>query len=287
VTTFGKADGASVKNADGQGAGLHFKWPWPIQEVARVYDARVQVVEDQPEEQQTLDKQDVIMSTFVAWRVADPLRFYRTFSNVDQAERELRYRLRSARAEIGHYTFAELTNLDPQQLKLPQAEERMLARMQQELDQQECGIELRVLGVRRIVLAEAVSQKVFERMRSNRQRLAQRARSEGDAAASDIVARARSDEQRILAFANQRAQAIRAEGDAAAAEYYKVFRQNEEFAIFLRRLEEYQKVLSNNTTFLIDAAKGPFELFSGAAPPGPEAESGAPREGGLPAGVTE
>jgi len=289
LTTFGRADERSVKNADGQGAGLHFKWPWPIQEVARVYDARVQILEDQLEEQQTLDKQDVIVSTFVAWRIDDPLRFYRAFGNVDQAERELRYRLRSARAEIGQYTFADLTNLDPQRLRLPEAEEKMLGRMQQELDQQGYGIDLRAVGIKRVILAEAVSQKVFERMRSNRQRLAQRARSEGDAAASDIVAKARSAEQRILAFANQRAEAIRAEGDAAAAEYYRVFRENEDFAIFLRKLEEYQKVLGNNTTFLIDAGKGPFDLF-GQGPAAPAAGAGQPEagdRGALPAGVIE
>ncbi len=293
VTTFGKAETDSVMNADGKGAGLHFRWPWPIQEVARVYDRRVQILEDELEEQQTLDKQDIIIGTYIVWRIREPLHFYRTLNTVEQAQRQLRDRLRNARSEIGQYTFSELTNLDPEQLKLAEAETTMRDRMQEELNTQGFGIEIQAVGVKRIILAEAVSQKVFERMRSTRQRLAQRARSEGDAAASDIRAKAASAEERILAFADQRAQAIRAEGDAAAAQYYKVFKDNEEFAIFLRKLEEYEKILKNNTTFILDAQEGPFDLFAPAAKAvdasagsGPDAE--IPDEtNDLPAGVTE
>ncbi len=271
VTTFGRADAASVKNADGQGAGLHLKWPWPIQEVARVYDARVQVLDDRLEEQQTLDKQDVIVSAYVAWRIVDPLAFYRTLNTTAQAERQLRDRLRDARAQIGRYTFDDLTNLDATRLKLAEAEAAILTRIQTEVEQQGYGVQIQAVGVKRIMLAEPVTQKVFERMRANRQRLAQRARSEGDAAASDIRAKAKSAEQRILAFAEHRAQSIRAEGDAAAAEQYKVFRENEDFAVFLRKIEEYKRILKNNTTFLLDARSGPFDLF---APPRTPAEPG-------------
>jgi membrane protease subunit HflC len=267
LITFGKADQNSVMNDDGQGAGLHFRWPWPIQEVARVYDRRVQILEDELEEQQTLDKQDIIVGTYVVWSIRNPLDFYRTLNTVEQAQRQLRDRLRNARSEIGQYTFSELTNLDPEKLKLAEAEDTMRSRMQQELDNQGFGIDVKSVGIKRIILAEAVSQKVFERMRSTRQRLAQRARSEGDAAASDIRAKAKSAEERILAFADQRAQAIRAEGDAAAAEYYKVFKDNEDFAIFLRKLEEYETILKNNTTFILDAQEGPFDLFSSTSEP--------------------
>lgn len=268
VTTFGRADEQSVKNRDGTGAGLHLKWPWPVQEVARVYESRVQVLDDRLEEQQTLDKQDVIVNAYLAWRITDPLPFYRTLNSAEQAERQLRDRLRDARAQIGNYTFDQLTSLDPERLKLAEAEAAIQRRLQEEVQRQGYGVRIEAVGIKQIVLAEPVTQKVFERMRANRQRLAQRARSEGDAAASDIRAKARSAEQRVLAFAERRAEAIRAEGDAAAAEQYKVFAANEEFAVFLRKLEEYKRVLKHNTTFLMDARCGPFDLFAPALLPG-------------------
>lgn len=98
-------------------------------------------------------------------------------------------------------------------------------------------------------------------MRQTRQRLAQSARSEGNAIARTIRAKADSDRQRILAFAERESQAIRAEGDAAAAKYYEIFARNEEFAVFLRKPETLERTLSNNTTFLLDTGTVPFDLL--------------------------
>ena len=261
VTLFGRADASSGKvGADG-GAGLHFRWPWPVQDVARVYDGRVQLLEDRLEEQQTADKQDIIINAYVAWRISDPLAFFRSLNNIEQGERQLRDRLRDARAQIGQYAFAELASRDPERLKLVEAEEAMRARMQRETEEQGYGVSIDAVGIRRIVLAEAVTEKVFESMEATRKRLAQRARSEGEATANDLRAKARSAEGRILAFAKRRAENIRSEGQAAAAEYYEVFREDEAFAEFLRKLEAAVRALKHNTTFLLDGRKPPFDLF--------------------------
>src|SRR5258706_3503431 len=79
VTTFGRADEHSVLNApdaNGSGIGLNFKWPWPVQDVRR-YDTRVQILEDQPEQQQTKDAFSVIVNSYLSWRVSKPLAFFR------------------------------------------------------------------------------------------------------------------------------------------------------------------------------------------------------------------
>jgi membrane protease subunit HflC len=121
------------------------------------------------------------------------------------------------------------------------------------------------VGVKRLILSQSVTLRVFDRMRKTRERLAQAALSSGEAQASKIVSDARSAEQLILGFANRRAEAIRAEGDAAASEFYSVFSQNEEFAVFLRKMETYQSVLSNNSTFLFDLKQGGLfkEFYTG------------------------
>ena len=260
VTTFGKADASSVINMNGSQSGLHWKWPWPIQQV-RLVDTRLRVLKDRLEQQETKDKQVVIMKAFIAWRVTDPLLFQRSLQDESNAMRFIRDRLRTARAEIGNFTFDDLSNVDPEKLRLAEAEERILSRMQADLKDKGYGIAIHTLGIKRILLPEEIKTSVYARMRQTRHRLAQNARSEGEAIARSIRARARSDEQRILAFAERKAQSIRAQGDAAAARYYRIFAENEEFAVFMRKLEALETVLANNSTFLLDTKIEPFDLL--------------------------
>jgi membrane protease subunit HflC len=266
ITTFGKASKKDVINAQGNDAGLHFKWPWPIQKVKK-FDRRLLVLDDRLEQQETKDKQVVILKTYAAWKIVEPLNFYRSLKNIKGGERFLRERLRSARSEIGNFTFDDLTNVDPEKLKIVNAENAILKRMRSDLLNLNCGIAIESLGISRIILPEQITSSVFSRMKRTRQRLAQNARSEGNAIARSIRAKADSDKRRIMAFAEREAQGIRAEGDAAAAKYYKVFAQNEKFAIFLRKLEALESVLSNNTTFLLDTKMAPFDLLNDLSGP--------------------
>jgi len=279
VLTFGKADSSDMINAGTTDeAGLHWKWPWPIQEV-RFFDKRLRPLDDLLEQQETKDKQVVVLKTYLTWRITDPLAYYRTLQTDNGAEQFLKDRMRTARAEIGNYSFDELTNDDPARLRLAEAEEAILKRLRNDLVDQGYGIEVASMGVKRILLPEQITQAVFRQMSQTRQRLAQNARSEGEATARSIQAAARSDEQRILAFAQRKAQSIRAEGDAAAARYYRVFAQNEDFAIFIRKLEALEGILSNNSTFLLDTKLEPFDLlkdieFNGRTKPNPDDAEG-------------
>ncbi|MEX2673602.1 MAG: protease modulator HflC [Phycisphaeraceae bacterium] len=281
ATTFGRADADSVyegNRADAGGMGnLHFRWPWPIQQV-RTYDRRVRILDERLEEQQTLDNWAVVVSTYVAWRITDPLEFFRTLQDDTQAERQIRTRMRDARSVIGNYTFDQLTNTDADQIRLQEIEEALLAKLREGLNEEghSYGIEIEAIGIKRVILPQSVTQNVFERMQVTRQRLAQRALSEGDASAENIRARAEGARRTIMAFAARRADAIRAEGDQAAAQYYEVFKENEPFAIFLRNLDTYRQVFSHNTTFLIDAKEGGLgsEFYYGPQVPTPQQAEG-------------
>lgn len=266
VTTFGKAEEGSVVNADGKGAGLGFKWPWPIQDVRR-YPTHTQILEAPPEQQQTKDNQVVVVNDYVAWKISNPLEFERTLKSVYDAEEQLRNKLRTARALINQYSFDELTNRDPSKLKLEAVEKAMIESLQKDVNGKAYGIEIKATGIKRLVLPADVTEKVFERQRSSRQMLAQTARSEGEAIAKDINERAESSKNIILSFAERRAQAIRAEGDAEAAGYFKYFKDNEEFAIFLRKIDSLKSTLKHRTTFLLDTKTAPFDLLA----PKPEA----------------
>ena len=190
LTTFGKAGENAVKNEDGQGAGLYWKLPWPIQEV-RFFDTRVQVLETPLEQLQTKDQQIVVLNDYVAWRIARPLEFLLALKNVPAAEEQLRNRLRNARAIINQYTFDDLTNRDPAKLKLAKAEQAIRKTMQEEAGEKRYGVEIVAVGIKRVILPVDVSEKVFDQMRSTRRMLAQHAQSEGDVAANDIRQKAK------------------------------------------------------------------------------------------------
>ncbi len=260
VTTFGRATESSVVNRNGNQAGLHLKWPWPIQDVFQI-DRRFSVLEDRLEQQETKDRHVVIAKAYAVWRVDDPLCFYRTFRSSKDAEAFLQERLRATKAEISRFTFDELTNADPEKLKLDEIQQALLNRMKSDLAVHACGINVASVEISRILLPERITRSVFSRMKQTRQRFAQNARSEGKAIAQSIEAKTNSDKQRILAFAERVAQNIRAQGDAAAAQYYAEYNKNPDFALFLRKLEALEKSLEKNTTFVLDMDSEPFELL--------------------------
>ncbi|MFP4164503.1 MAG: protease modulator HflC [Chitinispirillaceae bacterium] len=263
VTTFGRATESSVKNADGNGAGIYIKLPWPLQNVVR-FDRRISLIEDRLEQQETLDKQVVIVKAFMTWRIEDPLSFYRMFSSTEHARYFLTERLHASKAEIGRFSFDDLTNFDPEKVKLEMVSEAMLERIKRQLSRYNTGVQIEAVGINRVVLPENITKSVFSRMKQTRQRFAQNARSEGNAVARSIKAKTDSDRLRIMAFAERMAQRLRAEGDSAAAQHYREYAQNPDLAIFLRKLDALKMSLEKNATIYLDTDSEPFRLLEGA-----------------------
>ena len=247
-TTFDKADESSVQETPG----LKWRWPWPVNKVA-LYSKRLQVLEDKIEELQTADGKSVIVRTYLTWRIADPLDFYITLKDPAEANRQLSSRLREIRGLISNYDFDELVNVDRDKIKLAYIEQRATTTLDEALRQAGYGIKVESVGIHKIILPESTTQKVFDTMIASRERLAENALQEGQAQASAIRSEATSARERILAFAERKAQAIRSQGDREAAVQYENFAQNEEFAIFLRKIEALKKMLDHNTTFVLSA----------------------------------
>lgn len=268
VETFGSVDDGSVyygkpekAQAGGIMGNLHFKWPAPIQSVD-TYDARVQLLETRLEQIQTADKKTVIPAVYIAWQIEDPLAFYQKLRKVKRAQQQLLTRLRDAKTVISSYRFDELTNADPAQLKLADAEEQMRKQLQEGLSTgEDYGIKILSVGIKRLVLPEDVTEKVFDRMRNTREAIAERARSEGTAAATSIRGQAESAKRLIMDFASKRADEIRATGVAAAAEVYKEFEKDVEFASFLRKIKSLREILAQQSTIFADPAMVPFDEF--------------------------
>jgi membrane protease subunit HflC len=273
-TTFDRADESSVQEAPG----LKWRWPWPINKVS-LYSKRLQVLEDKIEELQTADGKSVIVRTYLTWRIADPLDFYITLKDPAEANRQLSSRLREIRGLISEYQFDELVNVDRDKLKLADIERRAAESLDAALVQAGYGIKVESIGIHKIILPESTTERVFETMIAARQRLAENALQEGQAQASAIRSEATSARERILAFAERKAQAIRSQGDREAAVQYQNFAKNEEFAIFLRKIEALRKMLDHNTTFVLSAdSLGILDWFN----KDPATKAGAERPAAAP-----
>ena len=264
VTTFGSTGDGSVKNAPqpsaetvrtGGESGLHFKWPWPIQQVAARYDTRVQVTEGALEQANTRDKQSVIVRVYLTWRIEDPLQFYKQVGTTAEAEQALRTRIRDSQSLIGDYTFDQLANTNESQLRLEELGDRMKERIQARVDELSYGIRVEEVGVKSITLPGPVTQSVFARMRQERTTLADVASNEGQADRQALESEANNQRTIILSFANQQAARIRNQGDQRAAEQYTQFAEDQELASFLAEMEMLRRVNQNRVRFFIDAQK--------------------------------
>ncbi len=248
VKTFGRADPPIYGATD---AGLHWKWPWPIQSLVR-YDSRTFVFEDTYEQVNTQDKQNLLVTVFCGWRVAQPELFLRNIRTVAEAEDRLRNVVRSTKsAVVGRHALADFVNTDPGKMRISDIEGEILKAVADSASR-DYGVEVVALGIKSLGLPKDVTAKVIENMKEERNREANLYRGRGEAIANEILSRAKTARDAVHEFALAKAQSIKAEGDRAAAEYYKEFKRNEQFAMFLRDLEFLQETFKTNTVFLLD-----------------------------------
>ncbi len=254
LTTFGRPVRAINH------AGLYVRWPWPIQKVYR-FDGRIQTFEGPLEQSLTSDGKSIIVTLYAGWRIADAMRFLERVGTRSEAEHSLNTLLANYKnAVIGRYPFSSLVNTDRKKLKFDRIEQEILAAVGQPAKTR-YGIEVSFIGIRRLLLPESITRKVFERMRAERETIAEHYRAEGAAEATRIRAEADSRRDQILAHAEADAKRIRAEGDAEAAEYYRTFAQDPELAMFLRKLEVLEETLTNRATVILGPDTPPYDLL--------------------------
>jgi membrane protease subunit HflC len=247
--------------------GLYFKWPWPIQQVYR-YDQRIQNFEDRFSENYTADSVTLLTSVYVGWKISDASLFLPKFPgdpsvSVPSAQSKLEGMLRTAKmAVIGKYVLSDFVNADPKALKFDEIEQKIEQYVQAELQTNHYGIQLEFLGFKKIGLPENVTQTVFDRMKSERQKLIAFWQSTGDSEAMKIKSAADSEAAKTIADANATAIRIRAEGEAEAAKTLPILQQNPELANFLLRIDAWKQSLNQRTTLIFDERYPPFDLFS-------------------------
>lgn len=256
VTTFGKI--TSVKSA-----GLHFRWPYPIQKIER-FDNRLRCFEGgtgKTEETYTADSQSIIVGIFITYKIIDPQKLFRTVVNIYSGEDRLNSLMRSVKvAVIGTHKFDEFININPGKMRIGEIEEEMRKGLDGKA-RKEYGVEIVSAGIKSLAVPEKISEKVFERMKAERAVLAQKYRSEGKSIAQQIKNEADNKRKIKLAEAEAEAKRIQADGDAKAATYYSVFKEAPELADFLRKLDTLKKIIPKKTTLILNTKYPPFDLL--------------------------
>lgn len=242
-------------------AGLHWKLPTPIQRVTRV-DKRTLFTESGETELLTADKKNVVVATYLSWRVADPVRYLQALRTREFAEARLEALVQSELGSaLGDLPFSDLVPASAENPGLARLE-RKVHGAADEVARADFGIEIESLGVSRLNFPSQNLQSVFARMRSERERIARGLRSEGSAEAQKIKAEADRERSETLANAEAESARLRGEGEAEAARIYaEVYGGNEDFYRFLRTLESYEKVLGEKTTLVLPADSPFLELL--------------------------
>jgi len=247
------------------------------------FDRRILVSDAPQAEYLSQDKKRLVADPVTRWRIADPLKFFKTVRDESGARARLDDLVFSElRREVASHTFA--TVIGAKREAIMDAVAKSVRTKASEF-----GIEVMDVRIKRADLPKEVQQSVFARMQAEREREAKRYRSEGEEEANKL--RSQTDKERtiVLAEAEQNAQKLRGDGDATATRIYaEAYGKDPEFYRFVRSLQSYELFLGKRSTLLLSADSPLFRYLAGprpegdATPPGktpiPKVTAGGPPE---------
>lgn len=242
-------------------SGLHFKMP--IIEKVYTFDKRVQTVNSKSEKYLTKEKKNLIVDSFIKWRIDDVRQYYTTMGgNEDRAANRLSEVVADGlRSQFGIRDIKEVVSGDRAAIMdhiTKQTSDRA----------KEFGIQIVDVRIKKIELPTEVSTAVYKRMRTEREQVAEDWRQRGKADAQRIRAEADRESVEIVAVAEREAEIIRGLGDASAAQLYaNAFQKDEEFYELYRSLNAYKKSFSSKDDVLVLQPDSDFfHYFKNAAP---------------------
>jgi membrane protease subunit HflC len=238
--------------------GLHFKLPPPFQNVIYL-DKRILTIDTGDADRFiTAEKKNILVDTFVKWRIADPRLYFISLGGDEQRAQDRMSQIVKAalNEEITKRTVREV--ISGERGKVMTA-----LQVKVEAEAKQIGLEIVDIRLKRVDYVEQINNSVYDRMKSERVRVANELRSTGSAESEKI--RADADRQRtvILAEAYRDAEKIRGEGDAKASQIYaQAFSQNPEFYKFYRSLEAYRASFKGrHDVMVLDPSSEFFKYF--------------------------
>lgn len=225
--------------------GLKFKMPF-VNNVVK-FDNRIQTLDAPAERFLTGEKKNVIVDSYVKWRIVDAEKFYTsTGGSIAKANSNLTQIIKTGlKSEFSKRTIVDVVSGERAEIM------ENIAKLAKS-DVGEFGISVIDVRIKRIDLSQEVSNSVYRRMQAERERVAKDFRSKGAEEAEIIRAAADKERTIILANAYRDSEKIRGEGDATSANNYaKAYSQNSSFYSFYRSLESYNKSFNNQNDILV------------------------------------
>ena len=238
--------------------GLHVKLPF-VQNVEE-YDDRILDYNLAPQEIPTLDQKQVVVDSFVRYRIVDPLEFYKTVNSEIGVEARLNDIISSNLRRVFGGVILR-TVLSDERSSLLDSITNSVSR-----EAETFGLNVVDVRIRRVDLPEENSQAIYRRMQTQREQEARKFRAEGQRDARFIKADADKSQRVIVAEARKKAEILRGEGDAGATAIYNdAYGQDPQFFDFYRSMQALQKGLDGQTTSYVGAPEGDFFRFFGGA----------------------
>jgi len=249
-------------------AGLHFKLPF-IEQI-NTLDKRVLEWDGNPTQVPTLDKKYIWVDSFARWRITDPLVFFKTVAIEVSAHGRLDDIINGAvRNRISNHPLIEavrtsdrpmsiMTGIDGEATgevhEVEAGRDAIVDEVLQEAKQAatEFGIEIVDIRFKRLNYVEQVRESVYERMITERQRIASKYRSEGEGQKLEIEGRKEKEEKQIISEAYKKAQEIMGKADAEAIRTYaEAYAKDPEFYSFLETLTSYEENLAAGSVMIL------------------------------------
>ncbi|MCG7584027.1 protease modulator HflC [Photobacterium sp. OFAV2-7] len=262
--------------------GLHFKVP--VFDRVRMLDARIQTMDDQADRFVTSEKKDVIIDTYVKWRIEDFGQYYLTTGGGDASTAEALLKRKvvdSLRAEIGSREIKQIVSGPDRGTQTDSAEQngdevapateivaevaprkevegqrdQIMANVLADIKvsaMKDLGVEVVDFRMKKINLPDEISESIYRRMRAERESVARKHRSQGREKAEVIRAQSELEVAKILADADREARVVRGSADARTAEIYsEAFNKDPEFYNFLRSLKAYENSFNSKNDILV------------------------------------
>jgi membrane protease subunit HflC len=232
-------------------AGLHMKWFF---QSSTYFDRRMRIYNPRPSEFLTRDKKNLVIESYVAWRIQDPRRFVETVGDPIAAEMRLHDIVWSGlAAALGNRDLESIVSVNAQNIAASEMLDNLTA-LTDAAALAQYGIRVVDVRIKRLNLPEQNKQSVYARMRAERERIARQYRAEGEEQALSIRADADRQKEEILSLAYKDAERIKGEGDAESTRTYSAaYSKNPRFYKLLRTLEAYKKILDDKTTAILSS----------------------------------
>ncbi len=241
--------------------GLHFKLP--VLETVYKFDRRVLTLDVQPERVLTTEKKNVIVDSFIKWKIDDTAQFYKSLGGVESRanSRLTQFVREGVKDAFGRRTVREVVSSARSSLR-----DEVLASVDRQAES--LGIDIVDVRIKKVELPEDVRESVYQRMEKDRAKIAREIRSEGEESAKKIRASADRSREELLANAYSTAEQTRGNGDAESARIYaEAYTQNPEFYSLYRSLGAYRSAFSGNSDVLVlNPDSEFFRYFNGPGP---------------------